>query len=103
MPSSPGAVILRTGTNTALDDGIAPDKDRTRHEFHYFGDPTRPPNRQLLLQPTHSKPKTNTLKIEREILLRSTEHLSEQGKSAYQYSRLRTRSAALLVPVLNTT
>jgi hypothetical protein len=32
-------VILTLATNTALDDGVAPDGDRTRDTFPYFGDP----------------------------------------------------------------
>ena len=32
-------VILTLATNTALGDGVAPDKNRTRDEFPYFGEP----------------------------------------------------------------
>jgi hypothetical protein len=32
-------VILTLATNTALGDGVVPDKDRTRDEFPYFGEP----------------------------------------------------------------
>ena len=32
-------VILTLATNTALGDGVAPDRDRTRDEFPYFGEP----------------------------------------------------------------
>ncbi len=32
-------VILTLATNTALGDGVIPDKDRTRAEFPYFGEP----------------------------------------------------------------
>ncbi len=32
-------VILTLATNTALGDGVAPDKNRTRNEFPYFGEP----------------------------------------------------------------
>jgi hypothetical protein len=32
-------VILTLATNTALSDGVAPDKDRIRSEFPYFGEP----------------------------------------------------------------
>ena len=32
-------VILTLATNTALGDGVVPDKSRTRSEFPYFGSP----------------------------------------------------------------
>ncbi|MFZ3360551.1 MAG: DUF4331 family protein, partial [Xanthobacteraceae bacterium] len=32
-------VILTLATNTALGDGVVPDKNRTRNEFPYFGEP----------------------------------------------------------------
>jgi hypothetical protein len=32
-------VILTLATNTALGDGVVPDKDRTRDQFPYFGEP----------------------------------------------------------------
>ncbi len=32
-------VILTLATNTALGDGVAPDKTRIRGEFPYFGQP----------------------------------------------------------------
>jgi hypothetical protein len=32
-------VMLTLATNTGLGDGVAPDKDRTRSEFSYFGKP----------------------------------------------------------------